>query len=491
MHAVSDTRHLINGKRVPGEGAAFGVVSPGTGLVFTELTGASVPQFEAAILAARQAFDGGPWRDLGRKDRIGLVREFVSYLRGQRERLIELAVLEAGCPVASPIMHSQVDGPLQQASDVIELFEQLPEFDPNPVPFRDRINRQGKVLQSLRRYVPVGVVAGISAYNFPFHTSLWKTIPALLAGNTLVLRPSPLTPLHALILAEAAQAAGLPNGVVNILLEADREGGVLLSTHHAIDMVAFTGSSAVGVQVMQQAAPTMKRLQLELGGKSAQIYLPDAIEEARTAAAMVCFAHAGQGCALGTRIFVPEAAKPALLDAMAAAVSGAVLGDPADPRTTMGPVVSAAQRDRCQKYVDLAVAGGARVVCGGSPPPSLPNGFFFQPTILDVPDNNNPAARDEIFGPVVSVIGYRDLDHAVEMANDSDYGLSGWIFGRDTNAAVNVASRIRTGTVNINGGYATAFSSSGGFKMSGIGRERGVEGLRVFQQIQVLNVHSL
>jgi aldehyde dehydrogenase (NAD+) len=264
-----------------------------------------------------------------------------------------------------------------------------------------------------------------------------------------------------------------------------------MTVHRDVDMVAFTGSSAVGAQVAIQSAPTMKRLQLELGGKSAQIYLPDAMAQARAAAAMVCLAHAGQGCALGTRIFVPEAEKAAVLEAMAAAIaSAAVIGDPSDPKTTIGPVISASQRDRCQRYVDLAVEAGAKVVCGGKRPASPARGFFFEPTILDAPDNRNPAAQDEIFGPVVTVIGYRDLDHAVEMANDSNFGLSGYVYGKDIRQAVDVASRIHTGTVNVNGGMASAWASSGGWKLSGVGRERGVEGLRVYQQVQVLNVQG-
>jgi aldehyde dehydrogenase (NAD+) len=205
---------------------------------------------------------------------------------------------------------------------------------------------------------------------------------------------------------------------------------------------------------------------------------------------IVFVSHAGQGCALGARIFVPESDKAEVLDAMKATVSNLVIGDPADPKTQVGPVVSAAQRDRCQRYVDLAVGAGARVVCGGKPAASPGKGFFFEPTILDTPDNKNPAAQEEIFGPVVSVIGYRDVDHAVEMANDSVYGLSGYVYGKDPKQAVAVAARLRTGTVNVNGGMASAYASSGGWKSSGVGRERGVEGLRVYQQIQMLNIQG-
>ncbi len=481
---------FINGATVTGEGAAFTDINPGTEAVVAEVAGASPAQVAAAIAAAREAYDGGVWPGLSMRERAETLRRLMGYLASQRERLVELVVRETGCPVSSGTMGAQVKGPLQHGLDVLDLFQKLPEFEENPLPQMERITPRGVVVQSLRRYVPVGVVTAISAYNVPFYMNVWKVLPALLAGNCVILRPSPLTPLCALIFGEAAQAAGLPPGVLNVIAEGGAEGALTLSTHRDVDMVAFTGSSGVGKQLMAQAAPTMKRLQLELGGKSAQIYLPDSLDQAALAAAQVCLAHAGQGCVLGTRIFVPEAAKAKAMDAMAGALAGALMGDPADPKTTLGPVISAGQRDRCQRFVDLAVAAGAKVVCGGKAPEAPAKGFFFEPTILDTPDNSNPAAQEEIFGPVVSVIGYRDLDHAVEMANDSVYGLSGWVYGKDVKRAAAIASRLRTGTVNVNGGVFSAYVSSGGWGLSGIGRERGVEGLRVYQQIQCMNIQD-
>ena len=229
-------------------------------------------------------------------------------------------------------------------------------------------------------------------------------------------------------------------------------------------------------------------MQLELGGKSAQIYLPDRVEAAFSAAIGVCMAHAGQGCVLGTRVFVPEADKARVLEGMKAGLAYAKIGDSTDPETTMGPVISEAQVLRCERYVKLAVEAGATVVAGGKRADRP--GYFFEPTILDLPDNKNPAAQDEIFGPVVSVIGYRDVEHAIEMANDSPLGLSGYVHGKDARQALDVARRIRTGTINVNAFFASASSSSGGHKMSGIGRERGVEGIRAFQDVQVMNLGS-
>jgi aldehyde dehydrogenase (NAD+) len=484
-------RLYIDGRAVAGEGQPMRVINPGTEEVLAEVAGASPAQVEAAIAAARRAYDSGVWSGLPAAERAAALRKLLAWLTSQRERLVDLAVREAGCPISSGTMAAQVDTPLAQGLGVIDLFLKLPEIEENPLPLAERTPPRGGPVQSLRRYAPVGVVAGISAYNFPFYTNLWKVIPALITGNTIVLRPNPLTPLAALIFGEAAEAAGLPPGVLNVVADAGAAGGVALSTHAEVDMVAFTGSSGVGKQVAVQAAATMKRLQLELGGKSAQIYLPDAVDQAHMAAAVVCFSHAGQGCAIGTRVFVPEAEKARAIAAMAAVLEkSTVIGDPADPRTTVGPVISAAQRDRCQRYVDLAVEAGAKVVCGGKPAASPAKGFFFEPTILDTPDNKNPAAQEEIFGPVVSVIGYRDVDHAVEMANDSVYGLSGYVYGKVPREAVAVATRLRTGTVNVNGGMASAYASSGGWKQSGIARERGVEGLRVYQQIQGLNIQG-
>ena len=483
-------RLFIGGRLVAGEGERFAVVNPGTEEVLIELAGASEAQVEAAVAAARQAYDSGVWSGLPAIERAQMLRKLMAYLADQRSRLIDLAVREAGCPVSSGTMHAQVDSPLKHGLDTIELFLKLPEMEENPLPLAERTPMRGGPVQSLRRYMPVGVVAAVSAYNFPFYTNLWKVLPALITGNTVVLRPNPLTPLSALIFGEAAQAAGLPPGVLNVVADKGAMGGVLLSTHADVDMVAFTGSTAVGKQVQVQSAPTMKRLQLELGGKSAQVYLPGSAAEARMAAMIVCVSHAGQGCALGTRIFVPEAEKAQVLEGMAAMLANLVIGDPADPKTNVGPVVSAAQRDRCQRFVDLAVAAGAKVVSGGKPAASPAKGFYFEPTILDTPDNKNPAAQEEIFGPVVCVIGYRDLDHAVEMANDSAYGLSGYVYGKDPKQAVAVASRLRTGTVNVNGGLLSAYASSGGWKSSGVGRERGIEGLRVYQQIQMMNIQG-
>jgi aldehyde dehydrogenase (NAD+) len=479
---------FIDGAFVTGEGATLAVQDPSTEEVFEELPGLSAGQAEQAILSARQAFDSGVWSDLAAQERVAAMGRFLAALGKRVPQLTDVIMREAGCPRHSPSMMSQIQGPLKISADLLKLYLTLPDTEENPIPLADRVTPYGIVLQSHRRFTPMGVVSGISAYNFPIMTALMKVIPALVTGNTVVMRPSPFTPLSHLLLGEAAQEAGLPAGVLNVVLESGLEGGQLMSTHEAVDLVSFTGSTGVGSQIMAQAAPTMKRVQLELGGKSAQIFLPDSVAGAAAAVLQVCTAHAGQGCALGTRIFVPEDSKAEVLAQTRALLDGVTVGRADDPETKLGPVISAGQRARCEHFVEAAVAAGGKVIAGGKRPAHLDKGFFFEATALDLPDNANPAAQEEIFGPVVGIIGYRDLDHAVEMANDSRFGLSGYVHGKDNQAAFKVALGIKSGTVNVNAGMASAYISSGGQRMSGIGRERGVEGLRTFQSQTNLNL---
>jgi aldehyde dehydrogenase (NAD+) len=479
---------LLGGRAVSGAGPVITVYNPSSGAVTTRLPGASLDQFRQAIDCARATADQGQWAAMEPSDRVAVLRRFLRQLTDRTNDLKSLIVTETGVPVKSFALAAQVDSPLRQMAAMLDLYLKLPQIEENPLPLEERINPFGGFVQSIRRYVPVGVVAAISAYNFPLHISLWKVMTALATGNCVVLRPSPLTPLSALALAQIATEADLPAGVLQVLVEAASDGALLMTTDRAVDMISFTGSTEVGSKVAAQAAPSMKRLQLELGGKSAQIFLPDRVDAAFNAAMGVCMAHAGQGCVLGTRIFVPEADKAKVLAAMKASLAYAKIGDSDDPATTMGPVISEAQVKRCERYVRLAVAAGATVIAGGKRADRP--GFFFEPTVLDLPDNRNPAAQDEIFGPVVGVIGYRDVDHAIEMANDSPLGLSGYVHGKDARQALEVAKRIRSGTVNVNAFMGSAYASSGGHKMSGIGRERGIEGIRAFQDIQVMNLGS-
>jgi acyl-CoA reductase-like NAD-dependent aldehyde dehydrogenase len=347
------------------------------------------------------------------------------------------------------------------------------------------------VALSVRRHEPVGVVTAITPYNAALLMAFQKLVPALMAGNSVILRPNPLTPLSSLVLGHAADAAGLPSGVLSVVVEEGASGAELLTTHPAVDMISFTGSTAVGRRILAQAAPTMKRVVLELGGKSAQIYFPDAVQRAPLGAAMVVAMTAGQACVAATRMLVPEDNKDEVLEAVTSAYGSIVVGAPTDPTATMGPVISAAQRERCERYIEAAEEHGGKVAYGGGRPAHLERGYYVEPTVLDVPDNQNPAAQDEIFGPVLAVIGYRDLDHAVEIANDTIYGLSAQVYGADVAAATNVARRLRTGAVNVNTAIFSAYAPGGGFKQSGIGRERGVDGIRAFQEVKHMAIGEL
>jgi acyl-CoA reductase-like NAD-dependent aldehyde dehydrogenase len=247
----------------------------------------------------------------------------------------------------------------------------------------------------------------------------------------------------------------------------------------------------VGRLIAAQAAPTIKRVALELGGKSAQIYLDDAVDRAARGAAMVVAMTAGQACVAATRMLVPHDRKDEVLAAVSQVYAGLKVGSPADPSAMLGPVISAGQRKRCERYVALACDAGGQVVAGGGRPSGFDRGYYFQPTVLDVPGNGNPAARDEIFGPVLTVIGYGDIDDAIAIANDSPYGLSGQVYGADVAAAVAVARRLRTGAVTVNAGFFSAYAPGGGYKQSGLGRERGVEGIRAFQEVKHMAIGAL
>lgn len=483
---------FIDGKLVGGEGETFTVEDPSNATVLQDVAGASISQVRSMIAAAGRAQPA--WGALSRDERISALRRFIDALLARMPDVRETLIAEAGCPggsapSAAGIMYFQTHVGVRQAFDTLELYRSMPEFEENPVPLVERATALGQFAHSVMHYAPVGVVAAIAAYNYPFYTAIWKVIPALVTGNAVILRPSPLTPISSLVFAQAAIDAGLPDGILNVLTEGGLDGAKLLTTDPGIDMVAFTGSTDVGVQVAKQSADTMKRLQLELGGKSAQIFMEDAIDKVVPAAAGVCLSHAGQGCVLGTRIFVPEDKKADVMNGIKALFESVKIGPALDDDTVLGPLISKAQVERCERFVELAVQNGAKVVCGGKRPEGLA-GYFYEATVLDTPDNTNPAAQEEIFGPVICVIGYSDVDHAVEMANDSPFGLSGYVYGADKQAALATAKRLKTGSVNVNGGLNSAYASSGGHRMSGIGRERGPEGLRLYQNVTNITIAS-
>jgi NAD-dependent aldehyde dehydrogenases len=326
------------------------------------------------------------------------------------------------------------------------------------------------------------VVSAVSPYNVPFFLNIAKTIPALAAGCTVVLKPSPFTPLEALLLGEIAEEVGLPAGVLNIVTGGP-DVGATLTSHPDVDLVTFTGSDRVAEAILAQAAPTLKRVLLELRGKSAMIVRADANLDAAAAEGLRGFtAHCGQGCQVPTRHLVHNAIRAAYVEKVSAMAQALRIGDPSDPVVDMGPLISSTQRDRTEQYVEIAKSSGARLVTGGRRPPGREVGYFFEPTLFDDVDNGSRIAQEEVFGPVGAVIGFDTDDEAIAIANDSAYGLSGGVHSADVGRAYEMALRIRAGGVGINGGPGTILDTApfGGIRRSGFGREFGVEGMNEF-----------
>jgi betaine-aldehyde dehydrogenase len=327
------------------------------------------------------------------------------------------------------------------------------------------------------RREPVGVVGAIVPWNVPLFTTMLKLAPAMAAGCTVVLKPAPETPLDAYILAEAAEAAGVPAGVLNIVA-AGREVGEHLVTHPGVDKIAFTGSTAAGRAIAALCGQLLRRCTLELGGKSAAVICDDADVDTTIAGLLPASTmNNGQACVAQTRLLVPNSRKAEFTDAIAAAVGALVVGDPADPATQVGPLTSARQRERVEGYIAAGRDQGATVAVGGGRPAGFDRGWYVEPTVFADVDNGMRIAQEEIFGPVLAVIGYDDVDDAVAIANDSEYGLSGSVWSADVERATAIANRMQTGTVSVNGFMIEFCAPFGGFKNSGLGRELGPEGL--------------
>ena len=487
MTTIAERESYVAGRWVAGD-ATIAVENPADESHVADVIATPLAEVERAILEARRSFDSGVWAGLAGTDRARVLGEFVQYVADNGDRLVDTMVAEAG---QSPMFArmTQLYAGAMIAQQTIDLYLAMKHEQPSPVPVDDLV--RGRVALSIRRHEPVGVVSAITPYNAALLMGFQKIIPALMAGNSVILRPSPLTPMSSLIFGSAAEAVGLPPGVLSIVVESGTAGAEILTGHPAVDMVSFTGSTVAGRAILAQAAPTVKRVALELGGKSAQIYLPDAVHRAAAGAATVIRGTAGQACVAATRMLVPEDKKSEVLEKVAAAYGSVVVGPPTQEDAAMGPLISAAQRERCERIVAGAREHGATVVCGGGRPPGLERGYYFEPTVLDVPDNSNPAAQQEIFGPVLTVLGYRDVDDAVAIANDSEFGLSGQVYGADVAAAVAVARRLRTGAVNVNTSVFSAYAPSGGYKQSGLGRERGPDGIREFQEVKHMSIGEL
>ena len=389
----------------------------------------------------------------------------------------EILVNEVGAPVSST-SGAQLAGPtavVDWYADLLEGYE-----------FTEELGERDTMAGRCNRWVEkegAGVVGAITAYNYPIQLAIAKLAPALAAGCTVVLKGAPDTPWTTLVLGKLiAESTDIPAGVVNVLTSSDNAVGVELTTHPDIDVVSFTGSTPVGRQIMAAASATVKRVFLELGGKSAFVVLDDGdINMGALFCSYATISHSGQGCAITSRLVVPRARYDEAVEIARTTLSGIAYGDPADPAHMMGPLINARQREKVAGYVDRAVAEGAKAVIGGRIPEHLPRGYFYEPTLLAGADENSAVAQDELFGPVLVVLPHDGDDDAVRVANNSIYGLSGSVMSAGRERALNVAKRIRTGTMSVNGGLWYAPDAPfGGYKQSGIGREMGAAGLDEF-----------
>jgi acyl-CoA reductase-like NAD-dependent aldehyde dehydrogenase len=467
-------RMLIDGRLTEGT-RTFASVNPATGDVVGYAPDATAQDAEAAVAAARRAFDTTSWAT-DTALRIRCLEQLYQALRDHLEELRELTIAEVGAP-RQTTHANQLEVPIE----IVRYYAGLL----GGYPLTEELAETEAYGQRHRRWVEkeaAGVVAAIIPYNYPNQIGLAKLAPALAAGCTVVLKGAPDTPLITLALGELIKEhTDIPNGVVNVLSSSDTAAAEVLTTHPGVDLITFTGSTATGRKIMEAASGTLKRVFLELGGKSAMILLDDAdfATAAMFAAFMIC-SHAGQGCAITSRLVVPRDQHDQIVEQVAAMMGQISYGDPSDPAIYMGPLISERQRDKVDGMVQRAVAAGATLVTGGK---KVDPGFFYTPTLLTGVDPDSEIAQDEVFGPVLVVIPHDGDDDAVRIANNSIFGLSGAVMSADTDRALGVARRIRSGTFSINGGnYFGPDAPFGGYKQSGIGREMGVAGLEEFME---------
>jgi acyl-CoA reductase-like NAD-dependent aldehyde dehydrogenase len=457
---------FIGGKwRRPSSGEVIEVIDAGDESLLGTVPVAQQADVEAAVDAARQAFP--TWAETPAAARAQLLEKTAEILKARAPEVAEVISREVGMPLKM-CQRIQAVLPVTVTSSYAQL---LKEYAFEVQIANSRVFR-----------VPKGIVAAITPWNYPLHQLVGKVAPALAAGCTVIAKPASEAPLSAFLLAEAIEAAGFPPGVFN-LVSGDGPGTANLLVQHAdVDMISFTGSTATGAKIAAAAAPTAKSVTLELGGKSPSLVLPDAdFPRALRTTVNICFLNSGQTCNALSRLLVPQNRLSEVEEQVAALVAGMKLGDPGDPATKLGPLVSARHRDRVRQYIRQAIKSGIRLLIGGdAPPEGLSKCFYVQPTVFTDVDPGAVIAQEEIFGPVLTIIGYRDEAEAVAIANGTRYGLAAAVWSADSDRAFQVAKRLRAGQIDINGAPFNALAPFGGFKQSGYGRELGVFGLEEY-----------
>jgi aldehyde dehydrogenase (NAD+) len=478
-----ESRLFVDGELINADsGKTFDNVNPATEEVLGQVADASAAEMQRAIGAARRTFDTSDW-STNRALRKRCLEQLHEALVTDAEQLREELIAEVGSPRTVTYL-AQLDGPLADA--LLYPAKMIDQFEWE----RDMGQSQMFGITSERRVwkEPLGVIGAITPWNYPFEVTINKVGQILATGNTMVLKPAPDTPWNATRLGRlVAEKTDIPPGVFNVITSSDHLVGEELTLSPDVDMISFTGSTLTGKRIMEKGAATLKRVFLELGGKSAQIVLDDAdFPSVLPMASMVCM-HAGQGCAMQTRLLLPRSRYEEGVELVAAGMAQFPYGDPQDPSNMMGPLISEKQRDRVLGYIATGQEEGATLVLGGGRPAHLPKGWFVEPTLFTNVDNSMTIAREEIFGPVLTVIPYDDDEDAVRIANDSGYGLSGSVNSGSHERALSIAHRIRTGSFAVNGGvWYGADMPYGGYKTSGIGRQNGIEGFEQHLETKIV-----
>ncbi|MFJ5219846.1 aldehyde dehydrogenase family protein [Streptomyces sp. NPDC088354] len=462
--------HWINGRAVQGSGPLIDVVNPADESVIASVHEGTEADVDLAVDAALAAFPG--WSATPPPERIAVVRRLAEGLQEHAEELAATITLEMGAPISFS-RQAQAGFPVASTLAAVTAAERFAWTE--------------VIENSLVIHEPIGVVGAITPWNFPLQQLVTKVVPAMLAGNTVVLKPSEISPLSARMFAEIATRAGIPNGVFNVVQGTGPVVGEAISRHPKIDMISFTGSTRAGKSVSVAASDTVKRVALELGGKAAHIVLPEAdLDFAVERGLAYAWANGGQACGAYVRMLVPQDLQSTVVEKLRAAAGEYTVGDPADEATRIGPVASETQRQRVDGYIRRGIADGAHLVVGGpGRPEGFENGAYVRPTIFSDVDPHSVIAQEEIFGPVLAVIPYTDDDHAVEIANGTVYGLSGAITG-DEEHAMAIARRLRVGQVDVNGGKHNFQAPFGGYKQSGNGREMGRAGIEEFLESKAI-----